>query len=135
MTITTITNAANLGTTTSLSGQSITKTTLQAGTTGVIVNVKLVQGPEAQNQSQMVRVFYAILPFNLTADATLPPTLNPTVGLLEIKCSRMGGGTVIDTTGLVGNNGGFLYTWFESPALSPSGGAAGTITITSVELP
>lgn len=135
MTITTITTG-NLGTTTSLANQSITKTTLQTGTTGVILNVKVTLGAESPNQSDEIEVRYVILPESLTADATLIPVVEQFAGSLRIKTSQRGAGITRAATGLIANNGGYLYTWYNSPALSPSGaGSAGTVVIQSVELP
>ena len=134
MTITTIYNAVALGTTTTLRGNTPTQTILQTGTTALMLNVKIVSG-DNQNQSQEVELFYAVSPFNLTADATLIPKLHPQAGILRIKQNQLGAGEAYDTTGVIANNGGYLYTWFNSPALAQSGVGLPTITLTSVELP
>lgn len=134
MTITTIWNAVALGTTTELIGNTPTKTTLATGTTAVILNTKLVPG-DGNNQSDMVRIYYAVSPFSLTADATLPFNLKPQCGVLELKTQKKSAGAIYETSGVIANNGGFLYTWFDSPALSVAGGSTPSITLTSVELP
>jgi hypothetical protein len=137
MTITTIYNAVALGTTSEASNGSPTKTVLQAGTTAVILNAKLTNGDNTNKstgipgQSTMLDVRYAIAPFALTADTSLPSLLKNSAGKLELHVDRSSGGVTIDNTGLIANNGGNLYTWFNSPALS----AGATITLTSVELP
>jgi hypothetical protein len=120
MTNTTIYNAVALGTTAEVRGGSPTKTTLQAGTTSLVINVQIVSG-DNQNQSDQVEVYYAVSPFNLTADATLIPKLRPQAGLLRIKPNQSGSGESYDTTGIIFNNGGYLYTWFNSPAMAQSG--------------
>lgn len=134
MTNTTVYNAVALGTTAEVRGGSPTKTTLQIGTTAVVLNVKIVSG-DNQNQSDQVELFYAISPFSLTADATLIPLLHPQAGFLRIKPNQAGSGEAYDTTGVIVNNGGYLYTWFNSPALAQSGVGSPTITVTAVELP
>lgn len=131
MTNTTIYNAVALGTTTELRNQSITKTTLQTGTTSLVLNVKFVAG-DSQNQSDEVELYYCVSPFNLTADATLIPKLHPQAGVLRVKQSQLGAGEAYDTTGVIYNNGGYLYTWFNSPAFNSG---TPTITLVSVELP
>jgi len=137
MTNTTILNGVALGTTAELYNASPTKTVLQAGTTAVILNAQITNGNNTNNstgipgQSDMVDIRYAICPFILTADALLPSKIKNTAGRLEIHVDRSSGGVVIDNTGLIANNGGNLYTWFNSPALS----AGAAITLTSVELP
>ena len=137
MTNTTIYNAVALGTTAELFNASPTKTVLQTGTTAVILNAKIVNGNNSntsqgmRGQSNKVEIRYAISPLVLTADATLPDLLKPIAGRLEVNVDRSSAGVTIDTTGLIANNGGNLYTWFNSPALS----AGATITLTSVELP
>jgi len=134
MTNTTVYSAVSLGTTAEVRSGSPTKTTLQTGTTAVVLNVKIVSG-DNQNQSDQVELFYAISPFNLTADATLIPLLRPQAGFLRINPNRAGSGEAYDTTGVIVNNGGYLYTWFNSPALAQSGVGSPTITVTAVELP
>jgi hypothetical protein len=134
MTNTTILNAVSLGTTSEIRGGSPTKTTLQSGTTAVILNAQIVTG-DNQNQSDQVEIYYTVSPFNLTADATLIPKLHPQAGVLRIKPFNGGSGEAYDTTGAIINNGGYLYTWFNSPALAQSGVGSPTITLTSVELP
>ena len=134
MTNTTIYNAVSLGTTGEVRGGSPTKTTLQTGTTGLMLNVKIVSG-DNQNQSDEVELYYAVSPFNLTADATLIPKLHPQAGILRIKPNQLGSGEAYDTTGVIANNGGYLYTWFNSPPLAASGVGTPTITLVSVELP
>lgn len=134
MTNTTIYNAVSLGTTSEIRGGSPTKTTLQTGTTAVVLNVKIVSG-DNQNQSDEVELYYAISPFSLTADATLIPKLHPQAGLLRIKPNQNGSGEAYDTTGVIFNNGGYLYTWFNSPALAQSGTGSPTISVTAVETP
>jgi hypothetical protein len=134
MTNTTIYNAVSLGTTAEVRGGSPTKTTLQAGTTSLVINVQIVSG-DNQNQSDQVEVYYAVSPFNLTADATLIPKLRPQAGLLRIKPNQSGSGESYDTTGIIFNNGGYLYTWFNSPAMAQSGAGTPTITLISVEQP
>ena len=131
MTITTINNATALGTTTDLTTQQPTKTILQNGTTAVILNSQIVTSSAFVNKSNRVRLWYAISPFSLTADTTLPLFLTPTADYLDLIVGA-GASTTIDTSGVIANNGGFLYTWYDSPAL---GSGSPTITVTSVELP
>jgi len=128
MTNTTIYNAVALGTTAEVVGGSPTKTTLAVGTTAVVLNLQVVKG-NGDNQSDAVELFYAISPFNLTADATLIPKLRPMAGLIRLFPGQSA--DAYDTTGVIVNNGGYLYTWFNSPAL----GGSPTITLVSVELP
>jgi hypothetical protein len=134
MTNTTIYNAVSLGTTSEIRGGSPTKTTLQTGTTGLVLNLKIVSG-DNQNQSDAVELYYAVSPFNLTADATLIPKLRPQAGILRVFANQAGSGEAYDTTGVIFNNGGYLYTWFNSPAMAQSGSGTPTITLTSVEQP
>ena len=128
MTNTTIYNAVALGTTAEVVAGSPTKTTLATGTTAVVLNVQIVKG-SGNNQSDAVELFYAITPFNLTADATLIPKLRPLAGILRVFPGQAA--DAFDSTGIIVNNGGYLYTWFNSPAL----GGSPTITLVSVELP
>jgi hypothetical protein len=134
MTNTTIYNAVSLGTTAEIRGGSPAKTTLVAGTTSLIVNAKVVSG-DNQNQSDCVELFYAVSPYNLTADSTLIAKLRPQAGLLRMFPNQAGAGETYNTTGVLVNNGGYLYTWFNSPALAQSGTGSPSITVTSVELP
>ncbi|MCX6939174.1 MAG: hypothetical protein NTX09_00290 [Verrucomicrobia bacterium] len=90
--------------------------------------LQIVKGNN-NNQSDAVELFYAIVPFNLTADATLVPKLRPIAGLLRVLAGQAA--DAYDSTGIIVNNGGYLYTWFNSPAL----GGSPTITLVSVELP
>jgi len=135
MTNTTITAAANLGGNTSLANQSITQTELQIGTTTVILNVSITTGPEAVNQSDEVEVWYVVYPSSLTADSTLPAAIMHAANYARFKPAQSGNTTRRYTIPAILNNGGYLYTWFNSPALSPSTNIPGTITIQSVELP
>jgi hypothetical protein len=118
----------------------------------VILNVQISQYTEefssnagASVPRHSVRVGFAILPFTLTADSTLPNALSQAINWIEIKlipgiltaqcftsCSYLNG---VDkyNPGVLANNGGNLYTWFESPPLSPVNNTPPTITITSVE--
>jgi hypothetical protein len=143
MVLTTILNAVSLGTTTELKNSSPTKTVLAVGTTGVCLTVKIIGKTNVSaNQSTMIRVWAAISPTSYTADATLPSHLFPQADLIEVKVPQ---GNSMETTvtfpesprsaALLANNGGNLYTWFDSPALAYDGSAAPTITLTSVELP
>ena len=128
MTNTTIYNAVALGTTAEVVGGSPTKTTLAVGTTAVVLNLQVVKG-SGDNQSDAVELFHAISPFNLTADATLVPKLRPMAGLIRVLAGQAD--DAYDSTCIIVNNGGYLYTWFNSPAL----GGSPTITLVSVELP
>lgn len=130
MTLTTIYNAIPLGTTAEIRNGTPTKVTLATGTTGVILNLRVVNGTN-DNQSDEVELCYAVVPFNLTADATLPDQLRPLAGSLTVKSSRQGLTPTSTATGIIANNGGYLYVWFNSPAL----GIGATITLVSVELP
>jgi hypothetical protein len=130
MTLTTIYHAVSLGNTTDLINNSPTKVTLATGTTSVILNMRVINGTNSV-QGDLVELCYAIVPFNLTADATLPDQLKPLAGSLTVQSSRQGLTPAIIATGVIANNGGYLYTWFNSPAL----GAGATITVVSVELP
>jgi hypothetical protein len=154
-TVTTITNAANLGGNTTITVGSPTKTVLQGATQWVILNVQISQWTEeaAANLGSSVprpsiRVGYAISPFTLTADATLPQTLASCAKYLDIRMlPNILNGHVVSTAdilsgfdinnpGVLANNGGAtggLYTWFESPPLSVINNTPPTITITSVE--
>lgn len=133
MTITTIYNASNLGSTTSLANQGVTKTTLTAGTTSVQLTARIATNDNLQPQSAEIEVCYIILPVSLTADATLPP--NVAAGVKTLRC-RLGMGKVDRYTisDPIPNNGGYLYTWWNSPACAPSG-TAPTLTLYSTELP
>lgn len=137
MTNTTIYNAVNMPATTADLNKSPTKTVLQTGTTAVVLNVQLKGGTEDYNRSEMFRLYYAISPFSLTADATLPFQFPTAVGMLEVKFPSGGQTSArVDTTGCLLNNGGNLYTWYDCPPSTPSNtGTVGTITVTSVELP
>ena len=154
-TITTITNAANLGGNATITVGSPTKTVLQAGTLYVDLSVQITVGPESMFESnlagsvprQVVRVWYSIIPFTLTADATLPNTLFQAADFIECKVPTKGTAvtrlTHYNTAGstvppgsiarCLFNNGGNLYTWFDSPPLAPLTNTPPTITITSVE--
>ena len=134
MTNTTIYNAVSLGTTSEVIGGSPTKTTLQATTTLLTLNVKVISG-DNQNQSDQVELYYAVSPFNLTADSTLIAKLKPQAGILRLNPNRAGSGEAFETTGVIFNNGGFLYTWFNSPAMAQSGTGSPSITLVSVEQP
>lgn len=137
MTNTTIYNAVNMPATAGVLNASPTKTVLQTGTTAVVLNVQLKGGTEDYNRGEQFRLYYAVSPFSLTADATLPFQFPTAVGILEVKFPAGGQTTArIDTTGCILNNGGNLYTWYDCPPSTPSGtGTVGNITVTSVELP
>lgn len=151
-TITTITNAANLGGNTSITVGSPTKTTLAGATQWVVLNAQISAYTEQFSSNAgssvarpTVKLWYAISPFTLTADKTLPSTLGQEARFLEIRLLPNGTGVVCRSTGsllngsddtnsgVLANNGGLLYTWFESPPLSPINNTPPTITITSVE--
>lgn len=143
MTNTTILNAVALGTTAEQRTAQPTKTTLQAGTTQVILNARITLNGSSINPSDEIRVYYCIVPFSLTADTTLPAILAGQYDYLSIKMSQIGSSDRCFSTGktvgqVLVNNGGYLYTWYDSPALlqfSSTIGSAPTITLTSVELP
>ena len=154
-TITTITNAANLGGNTSIQVGSPTKTTLAASTLYVDLTVKIslpTDFPASNLGSSVarpsVKVWYCVLPISLTADTTLPNQLWGAAGFMECKVpispvltsyttlstsNVMPGWPNGSITQCLFNNGGYLYTWFESPPLSIALNTPPTITITSVE--
>ena len=135
MTITNITSSTNLGTTAEIKTGAPTLTALQTGTTTVLLNAKVTTGSNVLNSSDEITVYYAISPYTYTADATLPFNLMNTFGMLRVKLRNAGNSIRAEVTGPIANNGGNLYTWFDSPALAPVGDTAATLTITSVELP
>lgn len=140
MTNTVIYNAVSLGTTAEQRTAQPTKTVLQTGTLRIILNVEIALNGSVVEPSDEVRVYYAIHPTAFTADGTLPTSLNRQYDYLVVKLGSQA--KVCVSTGLENgdvliNNGGNLYTWYDSPALqrlSPGVGSAPTITLTSVEL-
>ena len=156
-TITTITNAANLGGNASIAVGSPTKTVLQAGTLYVDLCAQITLPKDfapsnlgSSIQRPSVKVWYAIVPYSLTADTTLPYTLMQAAGYIECKIpmvpttssvtklsSQAGLGIAGYPDGSITrclfNCGGNLYTWFESPPLSIALNTPPTITLTSVE--
>lgn len=134
MTNTTVYNAVALGTTAEIRGGSPTKTTLQSGTTEVMLNLKIVSGDNA-DQCDKVELYYAISPFSLTADGTLVNKLLPQADILRLNPNRAGSGEAYACSPVLFNNGGYLYTWFNSPALAESGVGSPTITLVAVEQP
>lgn len=135
MTITTIYNAVSLGSTSSKVNQSPTRTAGQTTTTSWILTARInsqtglnyVPGAE-------VEIYYAVLPVSLTADATLPPAVGPNAGVLRCRLNQLGSTDKFTVSPQIPNNGGYLYTWWNSPALAPSG-TAPTLTVYSTELP
>ncbi len=155
-TITTITNAANLGGNTSIVCGSPTKTVLASTTLYVDLTVVITLPPDfsPSNLSSSVarpsiKLWYVILPIALTANGTLPQVLMQGANYMECKVpmapstqsvtqlSSMGGGIPGSPPGSITrclyNNGGNLYTWFESPPLSIALNTPPTISIYSVE--
>jgi hypothetical protein len=136
-------------------------TVLQAGTLYVDLQVKInnVGNPATSDYTvsnlsssvarNFVKLWYFITPFTPTANALILNYSGQIANYMECKVpfgaqqwaitqlSSMGGGIPGSPPGSITrclfNSGGNLFTWFESPPLSPILNTPPQITITSIE--
>lgn len=134
MTSTAVINAQSYGTSTNKGNSLFTPnaTTLQTGTTAFVVSVKLANSATSQDidKNQKVRVWYTTTTYTVTA-AEAPLTLARTARYVDCWPRDGVSKESITDSSLEPVTGANFMCWVDAPTMS----AAGSLTVTLVELP
>lgn len=106
------------------------KTTLVSTTTALVINAKLTTGASQPGRSLSPRLYWAVSPFSVAASAARA-TFRPVAQYLDLipAPDSSAASTVMQTDPII-NNGGYLYTWIDTPAM----GAAASLDVKLVEI-
>ena len=129
MTITDIYTSSAIGATDAVNVSPV-KTTLSATTTAVVINAQLTLGKSQPGRSNSPRLYYAVSPFSVTA-ANARATFRPVAAFLDlVPAPDSSSASTVMQTDPIFNNGGYLYTWIDTPAL----GVAAALSVKLVEI-
>lgn len=129
MTTTDVYSSTALGATDAVNVSPV-KTTLSATTTAIVLNAKLTLGKSQPGRSNSPRLYFAVSPFSVAA-ADARATFRPVASYLDlVPAPDSSSASTVMQTDPIFNNGGYLYTWIDTPAL----GAAAALDAKLVEI-